>query len=89
MLSGSASARTIWIRPVPSAAVVGVSQACSLVVLLVLLPFFPTPASWGWLPWSIVAGLAGSLSLVLFYRALAYGTVGVVLCASIIARANT
>ena len=75
-------------RRLPSAAVVGVSQACSLVVLWVLLPFFPTPASWGWLPWSIVAGLAGSLSLVLFYRALAYGTVGVVspisaLCAAV------
>lgn len=65
-------------RRLPSAAVVGVSQACSLVVLLILLPFVPAPASWGWLPWAIVAGLAGSLSLVLFYRALAHGTVGVV-----------
>ena len=63
---------------VPSAAVVGVSQACSLVMLLVLLPWLPPASSWGWLPWAIVAGLAGSLALVCFYRALAFGTVGVV-----------
>lgn len=75
-------------RRLPSAAVVGVSQACSLAVLLALLPFLPTPSSWAWLPWAIVAGLSGSLALVLFYRALAYGTVGVVspisaLCAAV------
>ncbi len=65
-------------RRLPSPAVVGVSQACSLVVLLALLPFIPRASSWGWLPWAIVAGLAGSLALVCFYRALSLGTVGVV-----------
>ena len=65
-------------RRLPSAAVVGVSQACSLVALLVLLPFMPPPTSSGWIGWAIVAGLAGSGALVCFYRALAFGTVGVV-----------
>ena len=65
-------------RRLPSAAVVGVSQACSLVALLVLLPFMPAPTSSGWIGWAIVAGLAGSGALVCFYRALAFGNVGVV-----------
>lgn len=65
-------------RRLPSAAVVGVSQACSLVALLVLLPLMPAPTSSGWIGWAIVAGLAGSGALVCFYRALAFGTVGVV-----------
>ena len=65
-------------RRLPSAAVVGVSQACSLVALLVLLPFMPAPTTSGWIGWAIVAGLAGSGALVCFYRALAFGTVGVV-----------
>ena len=65
-------------RRLPSAAVVGVSQACSLVLLLVLLPLIPAPADAGWVPWSVLAGLAGAAALVCFYRALAYGTVGVV-----------
>lgn len=65
-------------RRLPSAAVVGVSQACSLVLLLAVLPFVPAPAGWGWLGWSVLAGAAGSLALVCFYRALAFGTVGVV-----------
>ena len=65
-------------RRLPSAAVVGVSQACSLVALLVLLRFMPAPTSSGWIGWAIVAGLAGSGALVCFYRALAFGTVGVV-----------
>ncbi len=65
-------------RRLPSAAVVGVSQACSLVALLALLPFMPAPTSSGWIGWAIVAGLAGSGALVCFYRALAFGTVGVV-----------
>lgn len=65
-------------RRLPSAAVVGVSQACSLVALLVLLPFMPAPTSSGWIGWAVLAGLAGSAALVCFYRALAFGTVGVV-----------
>lgn len=65
-------------RRLPSAAVVGVSQACSLVALLVLLPLLPLGGTGAWLGWSIAAGLSGSLALVCFYRALAFGTVGVV-----------
>ncbi|MFT3860467.1 MAG: DMT family transporter [Micropruina sp.] len=65
-------------RRLPSAAVVGVSQACSLVLLLVVLPFVPAASDWGWAGWSVLAGAAGSLALVCFYRALAFGTVGVV-----------
>lgn len=65
-------------RRLPSAAVVGVSQACSLVLLLALLPLIPAPPDAGWVPWSVLAGLAGAAALVCFYRALAYGTVGVV-----------
>ena len=65
-------------RRLPSAAVVGVSQACSLVALLVLLPFMPAPTSSGWIGWAIVAGLAGSGALVCFYRSLAVCTFGVV-----------
>lgn len=65
-------------RRLPSVAVVGVSQACSLVVLLLVLPLIPAPAGWGWVPWSVAAGLSGSLALICFYRALAFGTVGVV-----------
>lgn len=65
-------------RRLPSVAVVGVSQACSLLVLLLVLPLFPAASSTSWVPWSIVAGLTGSLALVCFYRALAFGTVGVV-----------
>lgn len=65
-------------RRLPSAAVVGVSQACSLVVLLVVAPFLGWSNSTDWLLWSVVAGLSGSLALVCFYRALAFGTVGVV-----------
>lgn len=65
-------------RRLPSAAVVGVSQACSLVLLLLVLPFVPVPDGWGWVGWSVLAGAAGSLALVCFYRALAFGTVGVV-----------
>lgn len=65
-------------RRLPSAAVVGVSQACSLVLLLAVLPFVPAASGWGWVGWSVLAGAAGSLALVCFYRALAFGTVGVV-----------
>lgn len=68
----------MYSRRLPSAAVVGVSQACSLAVLLMIVPFLPLPTSWGWVGWSVLAGLSGSLALVCFYRALAFGTVGVV-----------
>ncbi|MBW3084809.1 hypothetical protein KEM60_00998 [Austwickia sp. TVS 96-490-7B] len=59
-------------------AVVGVSQACSLVILVIAVAFLGIPPSTDWLPWAVLAGFAGSAGLVLFYRALAVGTVGVV-----------
>ena len=62
----------------PAIAVVGVSQACSLVVLLAVTAVIGVPAGYGWLPWAALAGLAGAAALVLFYQALAVGTVGVV-----------
>ena len=65
-------------RRLPSAAVVGVSQALNLVVLLAILPFVDRPADLAWAGWSVAAGLAGAGGLVLFYRALSVGTVGVV-----------
>lgn len=65
-------------RRLPPAAVVGVSQACALVVLLLLLPWLPTPSGDGWIAWAVLAGLAGAGALVCFYRALSLGTVGVV-----------
>lgn len=58
--------------------VVGVSQACSLVVLLTLALWVPLPADHGWVPWSMLAAAAGASGMVLFYKALAIGTVGVV-----------
>lgn len=62
----------------PSVAVVGVSQAASLVVLLLGVAVIGFPGSLDWLPWSVLAGVCGSTGLVAFYRALAFGTVGVV-----------
>lgn len=63
----------------PAAAVVGWSQACGLLALSLLLPWFG--GSWserGWIPWAMLAGIAGSLALVCFYAALSEGTMGVV-----------
>jgi drug/metabolite transporter (DMT)-like permease len=62
----------------PAVAVVGVSQACSLVALVVIVAVVGLPGNAHWLPWSILAGVAGATGLTCFYRALAYGTVGVV-----------
>lgn len=62
----------------PAVAVVGVSQAFSLVAILVVLAFSGGPGGFGWLPWAAMAGLCGATALVLFYQALAVGTVGVV-----------
>ncbi|MBK7720934.1 MAG: EamA family transporter [Austwickia sp.] len=62
----------------PAVAVVGVSQACSLVALVVIVAVVGLPGNARWLPWSILAGVAGATGLTCFYRALAYGTVGVV-----------
>lgn len=62
----------------PAMAVVGVSMALSLVALLIVVAFTGLPATLDWLPWSILAGVAGATGLVCFYRSLAFGTVGVV-----------
>lgn len=62
----------------PAMAVVGVSMALSLVALLIVVAFVGVPATTAWLPWSILAGVAGAAGLVCFYRSLAFGTVGVV-----------
>lgn len=62
----------------PAMAVVGVSQACSLVLVLAVTSVVGWPGGWAWLPWSAAAGLCGAGALVLFYQALAVGTVGVV-----------
>ena len=59
-------------------AVVAVSQAAGLLVVLLLLPWLggdPTAADFGW---GAGAGLAGAVGLVLFYRALAEGVMSVV-----------
>lgn len=62
----------------PAVAVVGVSQACSLLLLLLVLPFLGWPGDLNWVPWSILAGATGGIGLVAFYSALSFGTVGVV-----------
>ncbi len=65
-------------RRLSAFAVVGVSQALALVVLLAALPFVGLPDNVTWLPWAILAGVAGAIGLSAFYRSLAFGTVGVV-----------
>jgi len=66
-------------RERPALVVVFVSQAVGLLVAVVaalVAGSFSDPV--GYLPWAITAGLAGALAVVLFYRALAIGTMGVV-----------
>lgn len=66
-------------RRVPTAVVVLVSQASGL--LLALLAALATGAVTdpiGYLPWAVAAGLSGAAGLLLFYRAMAIGTMGVV-----------
>lgn len=65
-------------RRLSAFAVVGVSQALSLVVLLAAMPFLGVPDTLAWLPWAILAGASGAVGLSAFYRSLAFGTVGVV-----------
>jgi drug/metabolite transporter (DMT)-like permease len=65
-------------RRATSYAVVAVSQAAGLVVLLLLLPWLGGNATAGDLAWGAGAGLAGAIGLVLFYRALAEGVMSVV-----------
>ncbi len=66
-------------RRVHPFAVVGSSQTVGLIgVLLVALPLGAANDPGGYLPWAIGAGAVGMLSLVVFYSALAIGTMGVV-----------
>jgi drug/metabolite transporter (DMT)-like permease len=65
-------------RRASSFAVVAVSQAASLAVLVVLLPWLGGDATMADLAWGSAAGLAGAVGLVLFYRALAEGVMSVV-----------
>ena len=66
-------------RSLPSAAVVGVSQACAFAALSLLLLTRPGDFSTaGWPGWALAAGLSGVFGLVAFYAALAGGTMGVV-----------
>jgi drug/metabolite transporter (DMT)-like permease len=65
-------------RRATSFAVVAVSQAAGLAVLLALLPWLgghPHPAD---LAWGAAAGTAGAAGLVVFYRALAQGVMSIV-----------
>jgi drug/metabolite transporter (DMT)-like permease len=65
-------------RRVLALLVVLISQAAGLVtVLLVAVASGSLRAPVGYLPWAIGAGLAGASAVVLFYRALAIGTMGV------------
>ena len=66
-------------RSRPAVAVVGGSMLAGLVAVALAAAFFgayddPT----GWVPWSMLSGLAGASGLVAFYAALASGTMGVV-----------
>ncbi|MGI8446510.1 MAG: EamA family transporter [Streptosporangiaceae bacterium] len=66
-------------RRVLALLVVLISQAAGLVAALITAAAsdsFAAPA--GYLPWAMGAGLAGASAVVLFYRALAIGTMGVV-----------
>lgn len=66
-------------RSLRPAAVVGVSQAISVVVLTaVALPALLEVELGSWLGWAVGAGFGGALGLLCFYAALADGTMGVV-----------
>lgn len=66
-------------RRLPALAVVAWSQAAALVLVgAVALVTGAWRADGGWLPWAVMAGVVGPLGLVLFYTALATGTMGVV-----------
>ena len=66
-------------RQAPALMVVLLSQTAGLIFAMltaVAAGAFSSPL--GYLPWGIGAGLAGAGALLLFYRALAIGTMGVV-----------
>lgn len=66
-------------RRLPAMVVVLASQATGLVpaaVAALAVGAWSAPA--GYLPWAVAAGLTGMVGLLLFYRAMAIGTMGVV-----------
>ena len=66
-------------RRVPALLVVFVSQLAGLIVgVLAVVAFRSFSAPLGYLPWAVAAGATGAAGVVLFYRALAIGTMGVV-----------
>ncbi|MDQ6649513.1 MAG: DMT family transporter [Actinomycetota bacterium] len=66
-------------RRLAPVAVIGVSQALAIAVLLpVVLVTGELTADPAYLGWAVAAGLAGLVGLAAFYRALAAGTMGVV-----------
>lgn len=65
-------------RTLAPVVVVGWSQAIGLLVLTVVLLTQGELGPYGWVPWSVMAGLTGSGALICFYSALATGRMGVV-----------
>jgi drug/metabolite transporter (DMT)-like permease len=58
--------------------VVAVSQVVGLVALVALLPWLGGPVGFADLGWGATAGLCGAVGLVVFFRALAGGTMSVI-----------
>lgn len=65
-------------RRAAAVAVVVLSQAAGLVLMLCILPFFPMQISAAGLWWGAAAGLCGGVGITLFYAALASGRMGIV-----------
>jgi drug/metabolite transporter (DMT)-like permease len=65
-------------RRAPARAVVAVSQAAGLIAVLLLAPLLGGSPRAADLGWGAAAGLAGVLGLVVFYQALASGSMSVV-----------
>lgn len=58
--------------------VAGWSQVVGLAILVLLLPLTTVPQHWGWVGWSLLAGVSGVIALVALFAALSTGTVGVI-----------
>lgn len=65
-------------RRAPVLGVVALSQGAGLLALLALLPWLGGPAGTADLAWGAAGGLAGAVGLVVFFRALARGTMSVI-----------
>ncbi len=60
-------------------AVVGWSQSLGFLILSVaVIVRWGSVTSWNWLPWAVAASFVGASGLLLFYQALATGTMGVI-----------